>query len=194
MNIPSSEQIDAFINALQLSISSKILGNPKYDYDPKNNGLSFILDKSEKDTKLETFQKLISDQFLLYKRNKFGVPIMIINLSDKQISELTSFLLLTRLEPNQIEFFANKKDTSFTFLKNYRKEAKPEKNVEVKTIADAADYIFSKISEKQMTLRELSELTGMTPASLHNLKNHQDIKLSTLIKMAKALGIVIRLE
>lgn len=188
MNIPSGQQRHAFINALQLSINSKLT----YRYDINKNEFTVRLRGLASDKKIHQLPDFLPDKCRFISPNSEVIKVS--NLNDQEIEELTSFLLLTRLEPNLIEFFANKEGTPFTFLQNYKKVTKQEKIVEVNTIADAANYIFAKLSEKNMTLRELSDLTGMTPASLHNFKNHQDIKLSTLIKMAKALGVVIRLE
>lgn len=187
MNSPSQEQIHAFINALQLSITSLI----KYRYDPEKNEFRIKLLNSENDQKIARLCKFFPENINLVVPNK---SLLVSGFDDQKIEQVTSFLLLTRLEPNLIEFFINKQNSAFPFLKNLEGINETKKNVEVKDIVDAANYIFAKLAEKNMTLRELSELTGMTPASLHNFKNHQDIKLSTLIKMAKALGIMIKLE
>lgn len=187
MNRPSPEQIDAFVNALQLSILSEFT----YEYNIIKNQFRIKLLDFENDKKIERLCKFLPENMVLVKPKKM---MFISDLNDQKMEQVTNFLLLTRLEPNLIEFFAKKKDTAFTFLKNFKAVSESEKTVEVKELADAANYIFAKLAEKNMTLRELSELTGMTQANLHRFKNHQDIKLSTLIKMAKALDVVIKLE
>jgi DNA-binding Xre family transcriptional regulator len=186
MNKPSQEQIDKFINALQLSIMSRI-GN----YEFNNDTLTIHVEKFKNDTKLKLWQKLISSQLNWISSDK----MTIINLDSEQINALTNFLLLTRLESHLLKFLADSKQQDvISILKKLPWANEQRKNVEVKDLISAANYIFAKLKEKNMTLRELSELSGMTQASLHRFKNHQDIKLSTLIKMAKALGLVIKLE
>lgn len=188
MKIPSTRQIDAFINALQLSIESQIVS---YQHNTANNELRVHLDKKViDDKKLEIFRKIGVIVGLNYKT-------IHICLDPEQMEALTNFLLLTRLDYVSLKFLAEAKDESIpSFIReNIEKIYSPkgQETISMQNLTDASQFIFGVLREKKMTMRELSALTGFTQASLHHFKNSQDIKLSNFIKIARALGLRIKL-
>lgn len=54
--------------------------------------------------------------------------------------------------------------------------------------------IFQRIEQQHMTLREVAEKSGLSQVSISNFKAGRDIKLSSLLKILKVVGIKLRLD
>lgn len=197
---PSKEEIDQFINALQLSIASKIsrwkIAEPYLLVD---------FDLAKDDEKLNLFLGLmgpdiIRDKQFFFKRTDADKPTQETENATLLLSDLTptltQFLLLTRLDRENMEKLA-KRDPQYRLLvsKIGRNEPYPPESHEiiVGTISDAAPFVFRKAKEAGASLRVLSEKTGLSTMALGKIKKGGDLRLSSLIKLCAALGLRLKI-
>lgn len=187
MSEVSTSTIDAFINALQLSINSQI---SDWKGEKNNNLISIIFGNVEKnDTGLKLFEEL---KLGSWNKNKTIYKIEQIDAVD--INTLINFLLLSRLQYENIVKIAELEAVYRQFAQKMGIEVLKSVIAEVSSIEDAVTKIFSVVEKKNMTLREISEKTGLTQTSISNFKAGNDIKLSNLIKIAKAVGLSLKIE
>ncbi|HBF13058.1 MAG TPA: hypothetical protein DDW49_06690 [Deltaproteobacteria bacterium] len=178
---------DDFLNALQLSIDTPIaniktrpslLGNKKYTITFEKN--------PRQDIRWIFFEKLIPGSF---ENNTYSF-----NFTDGEtLEDLTDFLMLTRLqEPlikkiveldNRFKPYGQKLGLNLTFDKS-----------NITDIRLASEIIFSEMAKKNKTIRELAHLTQLSMVSISNFKAGKDIRLSNFLKIAKALGLIIKIK
>lgn len=182
MNYPTNDEMNAFLNALQLCIASPISGFSHAD--TASPLIKFVM-MVDDDAGLAKFEKLVPGR---WERSSYHVE----DILKVDISLLTSFLMLTRLQDAQIVSLAEQDG-------RYRKYAEalalvPHMEIKfINGVSDLRDAIFVAVGEKKLSLKKLSELTGLTQVSLSNFKAGGDIRLSNLLKITKALGIRISL-
>ncbi len=184
MSVPSKEEIDQFINALQLSISSKIT-----NYFLKEPYLQILFEFSKNDEALEIFNRLIgyiNGSSPTGGKGGINFPL------EKITSELTQFLMLTRLKKQNM-FKLAQQDTHYRVFTDQLFQPDDSLNLAIKNSADVAQIIFNKLKKENKTLRSLSEKTGLTPMTLHKLKKGGDIRLSSLIKLCEAVGLRVKI-
>ncbi len=178
----NSQEIDELINALQLSIDTKI---QQYKAESGTLLISFA-NKIGKDNRLKDFI-LISGAQVKKDRS--------ITLSLKEISpHLTGFLMLSRLAPKYVQKITEL-DTRFEKLAEKITQAEKELNpATILSIEQASQIIEQTIKRKKMTLRELSQKTGLTQVSLSHFKSGKDIRLSNFLKIAEALDLKVTIQ
>lgn len=175
MESPTRDDMNALLNALQLCIASPVLG-----YSLENNAIAFST-LVDGDTGLEKFKKLIPGRM---EHSTYHVE----DISTVDIFLLTSFLMLTRLQDAQIISLAGQ-DNRYRPYANVLKLLPDGGETVITTIADAKDAIFKTIEQKKWPLKKVAELTGLTQVTLSNFKAGGDIRLSNLLKIAKAVGV-----
>lgn len=181
MNYPSSDEMSALLNALQLCIASPVLGHSIGTTSSVK--FSAIVDG---DVGLTKFAKLVPGR---WERNAYYIG----DISKVDISLLTSFLMLTRLQDTQIMSLAEQ-DGRYRQYGDSLKLTSHGGKTGITTISDARNAIFKTIDQKKISLKKISELTGLTSVSLSNFKAGGDIRLSNLLKIAKALGVKLVLN
>lgn len=182
-----TNEVELLINAIQVCIDHKI-----NKFSIKKNSLQLIFDKRvmEKNNKLKIFHEIVQGYW--DKTSK----IYTFNLN--QIGDLplfTNFLMLSRLSKKNLEKLATSQTKFAKFLKRLRYLKKEQdKSYSIHNIEQIREILFSKMEQKNITYRELSNLTGLSQAALHNFRSGGDIKLSNFINFANALGMHIILS
>ncbi|MBI2335706.1 MAG: helix-turn-helix transcriptional regulator [Deltaproteobacteria bacterium] len=184
---PSPEEITQFINALQLSIKSQV---GRYTI-PSSNQMIIHFDSVEEDDQgLLSFQQLFPGQWNKQRNSYF---IQDTHLVDWQL--VTHFLMLSRLQKDNMQKLAELDNKFYSLLKkaNLTKTINKQDKT-ITTLVDAVDIVFSAIAKQKLTLRQVSELTGLTQVSLSNFKAKRDIRFGNLLKILNALGLKLKVE
>jgi DNA-binding Xre family transcriptional regulator len=183
MNRPTKDELNEFVNALQLSIDTKIVG---FRHAPDASLIIEFAEDASKDRNLKKFANMI-DGFFQQSSRVLRIP----NASAVDWQKLTSFLYVTRLTKSNVETIS-RMGPRYVFL--VEKDAAVQPSFTINNIRDAADRLFSIVDERKMTMRTLAEKTGLTQTSLGKFKAGGDIRLSNLIKIANALGVRLKIE
>lgn len=177
----TSHELDEFANALQLSITTKIIGVASKDGGVE---ISFESRPRPADKNLRNVLKLFKGKwtsdgmiFVIHEAEKITWP------------QITLFLLLTRMNEKNIAKLVQMDESA---RKTAEKLGFKCPSAGVESVKKCSEIIFEKMRKKKMTIRELSELTGFTQVSICNFKAGKDIKLSNLIKIIMALGAKLR--
>lgn len=189
----SNDHIRGFVNALQLCISSQIMSWQGPHYRSSDN--LFVINFGPwdpDDSNLEKFQKIVPGRWVTSEFKKRIYSYFIQNLDQIDLSLLTNFLLLTRLQDDQIVSLASQ-DARFRPFEEALGLASKEAAKPIVALADIRDVVFKTIGQKNMSLKTVAELTGISQVSLSNFKAGNDIRISTLLKIAKALGVKLTL-
>lgn len=179
------DTVNDFVNALQLSIRNKII---KIELEKAGLVLWFpnpLLD----DPNLTYVEKLIPGQWSVPKKPNHNC-YFIHDHSLIQDAALINFLRLTRLNEENMKKIAelDPKYRPFTDKLGLKIAS------QITDLQSAAQLVFSIVEKQNMTLRQLSEATGLTQVSISNFKAGKDIMLSNFVKMIKALGLSIKIE
>lgn len=188
----TDDQFSGLINALQLCINSQIMGWHKPGHKSVNN--AFVITfapKASNDAGLKKFNLLVQGQWGAPQHHRIQ-NYVIQNLNTTDAGQLTNFLMLTRLQDDQIVSLASQ-DARFRPFAAALGLASKEAAKPIVALADIRDVIFETIGQKNMSLKTVAELTGISQVSLSNFKAGNDIRISTLLKIAKALGIKLTL-
>ncbi len=179
--------LDEWINAVQLSIQTPIAGVSWEDQDTLQ--IQFT-NSPKKDSQLDDFTTLVSGQ---WSPNKHTLTIR----QGRQLpfELLTNFFLLTRLQKPLMVKLAEQDPKYLPYLDKLNL-VKPGTLSQrpIGTLSEAASYLFACVAQKKMTLRELSEATGLTQVSLSRFKGGQDVKLSNFLKIAHALALSLHVS
>lgn len=109
-----------------------------------------------------------------------------------EISRLTTFMLLTRLQYPQMQKLAELDPVYGPYFGVVGAPAPARRlstNLPIHTISDAARTIFQHIARQKLTLRAVAEQSGLTQVSISKFKAGGDIKLSSLLKIIQAVGL-----
>ncbi|OGQ08931.1 MAG: hypothetical protein A3G32_02140 [Deltaproteobacteria bacterium RIFCSPLOWO2_12_FULL_40_28] len=180
--------LDQFINALQLCIKSEISSITQAGND--NDAVITFDSEVKDDTGLEIFEKLIPGHWN-EKQDAYSMSGISINFDFELI---TQFLLLTRLKADNMLKLAELDSRYQPYVDQIFGKQHSRSSEEIQKIDQASRKIFEKAKHKTLTMRQLAELTGLTPMTLNNFKSGKDIKLSNLMKLCKAVGIKIKME
>ncbi len=174
--------IDAFANALQLSIES-----PIHKITPSiGDNIAIIFDQAPTDTEWKYFSRIVPGDW--------NAATKTYTISRKSISSsLITFLLLARLQPQPMKKLAELDPQYAPFITALGLRATADGAV-IRSLQDAVRAIFQRIEQQHLTLREVAERADLTQVSLSKFKAGNDIRLSSLLKIAKAVGITIRFE
>ncbi len=185
----TNEQLNAFVNALQVCIIHEM----HYRYIPLKDTILMSFTSTEiNDDNLGKFKRLVPGE--IRKLGKYSHQYWIKNLQQLNLGLLTHFLLLTRLQDNQIIALV-KQDMRFRpYAKILGLLPTETDAMPVVSLTQARDLIFQTIEKKSVSLATLAQQTGLSQVSLNNFKAGRDIRLSNLLKIAKALGIKVTLS
>lgn len=181
MSKPTEQELKEFGNALQLSIQSKINGITIKGDDVV---IDFAFPPPADDVNLYIF-------FQLFGHLSENKKNYIISTTDKiNWPKITLFLLLTRMDEDNIRKLAELDE----FAKELaQKMGLGSSDTTIDSVKNCSQIIFKKMEEKNMTIREMAERTGLTTVSISNFKNGKDIRLSNLIKIIKVLGVYLKI-
>lgn len=183
MNRPTKDELNEFVNALQLSIDTKIVG---FKHASDDSIVIKLATGAIKDVRLRRFVDKLDCKFEQSNR-----IVRIPDASSIDWQKLISFLYVTRLTKSNVEIIS-RMGTRYDFLVG--KDAAVQSAFTIDSIRDAADRLFAMVEERKMTLRTLAEKSGLTQTSLSKFKAGGDIRLSSLIKIANALGVRLKIE
>lgn len=180
MKLPSDQDLKSFENALQLCIETKIhnvtLG--------KDNYILVNFDKApQDDEQLFLFFNVVEGKW--ENKNKSY------RISEIDLQEVINFLLITRLNKENMMKLAEMDPEA---EKMVTKMGLKTKVLYINDIKHASKIVFEQLSKRNMTMRELSQRTGLTQVSLSKFKAGNDIRLSNLIKIAGALNLKLILR
>ncbi|MBI4411137.1 MAG: helix-turn-helix transcriptional regulator [Deltaproteobacteria bacterium] len=194
---PSKEEIEQFINALQLSIKSRVAR-----WKIAEPYLLIDFDRAPTDDKLEVFLSLVCNELgyvgerTEYRKTKFVNSENNVALLLKEITPLlTQFLLSSRLEKKNMEKLAEIDPQCRVFVQRSGlglAESPVLQETVVQNTSDASRMVFAKCREMSMTLRTLSEKTGLSAMTLNKFKKGGDIRLSNLVKLCGAVGLTLK--
>lgn len=178
---PTREMLEAFINALQLSIKTRI------NSVTEEGGFVTIVfaKRPSNDPRLDMFLKVFDGRWL-----DDGSSFMIRSAEKVDWQALKIFLQITRLNKDNILKWTEANETAMEIAAVMGVK---QAQVGLRSPLQAAQVIFGRAKEKGMTLRELAEKTGLTQVAISNFKTGGDIKLSNLIKIASALGLKMKM-
>lgn len=185
-------EMHGLINALQLCIQSPLTHYIFSKLGKEGNTLRIgFSQKIHKDSGLKKLEQLMPGKWEYLKAdNQWDYVIEAPEILN--ISALTNFLLLTRLQDEQIIALASQ-DARFRSFAETLGLVSKEMGVPISTLSDMRDIIFKTIDQKKLSLKTVAELTGLSQVSLSNFKAGKDIRFSTLLKLTKALGIKVSL-
>lgn len=192
MTDATDDQIDGLMNALQLCCNSQIMGWHKPSHKNVNN--AFVITfapKASNDAGLKKFDLLVQGQWGASQHHRIE-NYAIQNLNQMEVGQLTNFLLLTRLQDEQVASLATQ-DARFRPFAEALGLIPKTTAAPIVALSDIRDIIFKTIDQKGLSLKTVAELTGISQVSLSNFKAGNDIRISTLLKIARALGIKVLL-
>ena len=181
-----TENINALLNALQLSIDSPVDSITDADEDFPRFYLN--VEPRKNDERFKYFTTLIKGEW----KNQSTYAIHDSPLAFSQ--EFISFLLVTRLKKENMRSLAETDKAYQTFVEKLKLTTTSTKNLVITTDDQARTLIFTIIKNKKITLRHLAQKTGITQTALSNYKAGSDIRLSNMLKIAEAIGLKITLH
>lgn len=188
MNLPTKEEINLFVNAVQLCIKSKIQGVILPKTHPPC--LTIHFDKvDEKDDKLQLLNQLLGEHTHLDDNS-----LLIYHPTSESIALLTQFLQLTRLEKTNMLKIAELDSRYQPFIKKLNLRKNNPASQQLDSIEKVIKFIFEEVEKQSLTLRELSEKTGLTQMTINNLKSGRDIRFSNLLKILNVLNLKLKIE
>jgi transcriptional regulator with XRE-family HTH domain len=181
--MPQQHVLVAFANALQLSINTRIGGiSAKED----TVEMRFHPNKEAGDLRLEKFSKIFGGVW----QNQ--LKEYVINAPEKiDWAGWTLFLLLTRMEEDNILKLADADEFAADIAVRLGLKAR---DLSLSNLSEVASIVSSAMEKRKMTIRELAEASGLTQVSIGNFKSGKDMRLSSLLKILKALGLSLRIR
>jgi DNA-binding Xre family transcriptional regulator len=179
---PSEQELSEFINALQLSIETKVINVKR-----RNDDIVIFFERpSDEDVNLYRFLQFFDSrwnddrtEFVIYKNDKLNWP------------KLTLFLLLTRMNEENILKMV---ELDPSVLEIAEKIGVKLSDCSIESVAKASQILFKKMEEKGITIREIAEKTGLTQVTISNFKSGKDIKFSNLLNISRVLGMSVKIK
>lgn len=183
MKKPNKEQIQSLLNTLQLCIKTAIADHRASD----NNILQLKFSSAPQDDKgFEYFQKLVDGEW-----DEKKTSLTIKNADSFLSTRVFNFLMLSRLQEKNMRMLA-KLDTQYQpFVKKTLGDHQDALEEIIEDLEKASAIVFSHVEKQQITLRELSHKSGFSQVALSNFKAGKDIRLSSLLKILKALKLTL---
>lgn len=176
-----SEGLRFLINALQLCIKTPIAGF----FASGTDILHLKFSTAPHDDKgFEYFQKLVTGKW-----NEKELSFEVKNLKELLSSPLLNFLMLSRLQKENMRTLARIDAQYRPLAKKIIDDYQDKPDERIQDIKQASQVVFSHVAQQKMTLRELAAKSDLTQAALSNFKAGNDIRLSSLVKILKALGL-----
>ncbi|OVE82184.1 hypothetical protein BVY03_01445 [bacterium K02(2017)] len=200
--IYQKEEIEAFLNALQLCIKSNVslLSKKTIEADKTLSQLKtsknflFIVETKENDLNLSKVISLFKSYKLAPTSTK-KTSVMFLSTSNPKLNlpDLTAFLLLTRLDDEKMRTLI-KKNSRYKAIASQLNIVSTPSSIQIKSIHDASEFIFAEIENQNATLREVSIASNLTLGMLSKFKKGNDVKLSSLLKIIDALELKLTIE
>lgn len=184
MNSTPKEEIDGFLNALQLSINPVLTGGHVH----KGLFITEFAKDSRQDPNCKFFTKLVNGFW-----SEDGRHLKFMLKDENHLKTLWTVLMLTRLDMNNMKSLAHS-DKNFSWLNPFLTSSKSSGTLILNDIPHAARALFEEVNKKNMTTRELSQLTGISQVSLFRFKQGKDIRLSSFLEIVHALKFDICLK
>lgn len=184
----STDETNLLLNAIQLGIKSTVK-SLRLETIQNNVVVSLMFKIVERpDVELELLTTLLPGQWLKSKY-VFHWP------RDVSISELTQFLMLTRLDQKNMLKLAeiDPRFVKYTNKLNLKNTLPPATPHPIHSIEQAAQTISKTLKEQNGTLRSLAEQCDLTQVALSRFKSGGDIRLSNFLKLAEALNLEVTL-
>lgn len=175
---------DAFLNALQLSIQSKVGSIVREDTETKRLLIIFE-ERIAGDSQLAYFQRIVGGEFA----EDADKTLIVDDAHVDHWPLLLNFLMLTRLNPENMRQLAADDPAYRPFI--LMDDVETSRETALLSSADAGRAIFQTIAAQGLTLREVSRRTGLTQTMLSKFKAGNDIRLSSLLKIARSLGLKV---
>lgn len=187
MKPPYSDRVDALINAMQLCIKSPISGAI---WDASKNTVEIGFDSiAVADDNLKKIKKLLP----LEEEDEHGFKVKSEYFKSDECQMLTTFLLLTRLDDRNARAMGAL-DSSYASFLNLMGQL-GDAGSAITHSKDAAAIVFKIVEKRQLTLRTLSQKTGLTQVTLSNFKSGKsDLRLSSFLGIISALGMRLKLQ
>ncbi|MBI2342907.1 MAG: helix-turn-helix transcriptional regulator [Deltaproteobacteria bacterium] len=188
-------QIDLFVNAAQLCLQTAI---KRVIWDQLNisghasgsHMLQLVFDRDPRgDEHFAYFQQLTRGR---WDAKRSG--LMIDNINQLLQTPIVSFLMLSRLSKEHMLHLARLDAKYRPCVEQLFGKAWTSKTVIVERPQEAAAVVFAHVAQQRMTIRTLAEKTGLTQVALSKFKGGQDIRLSNVLKILKALGLRLWIE
>lgn len=189
MTTATTHEYAEFVNALQLCIQSRIVG--LVGDTPQTHSHAFQLHLAglfPNDTGLRLFARLLPGTWLADDRYRFECD------AETIMPSLTNFLMLTRLQPKNIQALATLDRTYEGFATQMGLLPASTQASLIDTLAAARDLIFTQAKTKGMTLRTIAERTGLTQATISKFKAGGDVMLTTFLKLVQAVGVTVHVK
>lgn len=190
------EEKDAFLNALQLSINSEIVELnhntvKKIVRDTqRSHDIVFKIIPYEQDPHFEKI-KVLFDRIPIASKAKSSTQIYALKeVLNFALGDLTAFLLLTRLDDEQMQALASC-DSRYQAVVKGLKLSDHSQVSSIHNVQSLAHFIFKEIENRKLTLRELSQLSGLTQGMLAKFKKGNDLRVSSLLNILDALDLKI---
>ena len=182
MNMPTEQELKEFANALQLSIKTKII-----NVLTEKNSVIIKLDTQPQpdDLHFHNLTRLFQGSW----RNE-QKEYIIHNADKVDWPKITLFLLLTRMNEDNILKLVKIDPTVEEIGRQLGYKCS---GANVDSVKACSRRIFKIMEKKKMTIRELSEKTGLSQVSISNFKAGKDVRLSNLLKIISALGIRLKI-
>lgn len=191
----NSHDISAFLNSLQLSVKSSIDSITLIGTDSIVINFDAI---QNSDPGLDLFTTFFPGK---WDKNHKSYEVDFLKM-DLDLHFVTNFLLLTRLNLENIKKMIPSGHFDKILCGRMKKIEERILNdtgldsltKETQNIEDFKKFFFDSVKQKKMTLREISERSGLTQAAISNFKSGTDIRLSTLLKLCQAVNLKLFLR
>lgn len=177
------EQLDELANALQLSIETKI---SRISQDGDSLKIEFDAEPRREDRKLFSFLGLVEGDWDGGSR-----AFIVRNAGSLKLPKIILFLLLTRMDEENIHKIAELDESAREIAEKLGVRSSGSM---IDSVEKCSKAIFERMQKRKMTIKELAEATGLTQVTISNFKSGRDVKLSNLLKIARALGMNFRLR
>lgn len=194
MAIITPEQIKTFISALQISVSSPLTHHLLTQFDTEGHILKIgFAQKVPGDKGLKKFERIMPGKWKSLgggKNWEYGIEA----LEAFDIVSITNLLLLTRLQDDQIVALVEQDPRYRPYAQALGLLPESKGGAPILSLGQARDLIFQTIAQKGLSLAAIAQHAGLSQVSLSNFKAGGDIRLSNLLKIAKAVGVKLVLN
>lgn len=185
----SKELLNEFVNALQISINSEII-DVRHKPD-QSLSIAFKRVPVTQITRDESLKRFVEMTGCVWEDD---AALVMPKMDESHLALLKDFLILTRLKLENIKALSQMDARFSRFARNIPGLAEGGEGTACANIGQISQAIFNEMKQKSVTIRELAEKTGLSMVSLSNFKSGKDIRLSNFLKIAKALGVKLRLK
>ncbi|OGQ22027.1 MAG: hypothetical protein A3I05_01265 [Deltaproteobacteria bacterium RIFCSPLOWO2_02_FULL_44_10] len=187
ISFPSDkERLNLFMNTVQLCIQTPI---DDWKMQDPNTLLLFFRTAPKRDKGLDFVTKLV-DGTWNEKRNILTFN----NFKNISWAQLMNFLMLSRLNEENMKALAKMDAQYRPFVRKLFGGEERNTDEPLETPEQVSRFIFSCVEKQNMTLRKLADKSDLSQVSLSKFKTGNDIRLSSLLRILKALGLKITIE